>query len=130
MQQQNNNKMRKLIKSIVVLGILAGIMLFTCPEEEKHVDKLTQEIVASANDQKDEAESNIIEDIGNAIAGTLSEKVVHLYVKSQLKVEDYTLLNVGKMNYDGEKRVVTIGAFNHVFCLVKAYDLLDDIKAQ
>ena len=83
--------MRKLIKSIVVLGILAGIMLFTCPEEEKHVDK---------------------------------------YVKSQLKVEDYTLLNVGKMNYDGEKRVVTIGAFNHVFCLVKAYDLLDEIKAQ
>ena len=123
--------MRKLIKSIVVLGILAGIMFFTCPEEEKHVDKLTKEIVASANDvQKDDAESNIIEDIGNAIAGTLSEKVVHLYVKSQLKVEDYTLLNVGKMNYVGEKRVVTIGAFNHVFCLVKAYDLLDDIKAQ
>ena len=123
--------MRKLIKSIVVLGILAGIMFFTCPEEEKHVDKLTQEIVASVNDsQKDDAESNIIEDIGNAIAGTLSEKVVHLYVKSQLKVENYTLLNVGKMNYDGEKRVVTIGAFNHVFCLVKAYDLLDEIKAQ
>lgn len=122
--------MKKLFNSIVVLGILAGIMFFTCPEEEKHVDKLTKEIVASANDQKDDTESNIIEDIGNAIAGTLSEKVVHLYVKSQLKVENYTLLNVGKMNYDGEKRVVTIGAFNHVFCLVKAYDLLDEIKAQ
>lgn len=122
--------MKKLIRIIVVLAILAGIMFFTCPEEEKHVDKLTQKIVASTNDQKDDAESNIIEDIGNAIAGTLSEKVVHLYVKSQLKVEDYTLLNVGKMNYDGEKWVVTIGAFNHVFCLVKAYDLLDDIKAQ
>ena len=123
--------MRKLIKSIVVLGILAGIMLFTCPEEEKHVDKLTKEIVASANDsQKDNSESNIIEDIGNAIAGTLSEKVVHLYVKSQLKVENYYVLNVGKMYYDGDKRVVTIGAFNHVFCLVKAYDLMDEIKAQ
>ena len=123
--------MKKLIKTIIVLAILAGIMFFTCPEEEKHVDKLTQEIVASANDsQKDDAESNIIEDIGNAIAGTLSEKVVHLYVKSQLKVENYYVLNVGKMYYDGDKRVVTIGAFNHVFCLVKAYDMLDDIKAQ
>ena len=123
--------MRKLIKSIVVLGILAGIMLFTCPEEKKHVDKLTKEIVASANDsQKDNSESNIIEDIGNAIAGTLSEKVVHLYVKSQLKVDNYYVLNVGKMYYDGDKRVVTIGAFNHVFCLVKAYDLMDEIKAQ
>lgn len=121
--------MKKIIKSIIVIGILAGVMFFTCPEEEKHIDKLTQEIVASANDnQKDATESNIIEDIGNAIVGTLSEKVVHLYVKSQLKVENYTLLNVGKMYYDGEKRVVTIGAFNHVFCLVKAYDLLDEIK--
>jgi len=54
--------------------------------------------------------------------------VVQLYVKSQLKVENYYVLNVGKMYYDGEKRVVTIGAFNHVFCLVKAYDLLDEIK--
>lgn len=123
--------MKKLIKTIIVLAILAGIMFFTCPEEEKHVDKLTKEIVASANDsQKDDAESNIIEDLGNAIAGTLSEKVVHLYVKSQLKVENYYVLNVGKMYYDGDKRVVTIGAFNHVFCLVKAYDMLDDIKAQ
>lgn len=121
--------MRKLIKTILLLAIVAGIMYYTCPEEEKHVNKLTQEIVASANEsQKDDGETNIIEDLGNAIAGTISEKVVHLYVKNQLKVENHTLLNVGKMYYDGEKRVVTIGAFNHVFCLVKAYDLLDEIK--
>ena len=73
--------MRFLIKTIIVLGIIAGIMLLTCPEEQKHVDKLTQEIYRE-----------------------LSE-----------------------MYYDGEKRVVTIGAFNHVFCLVKAYDLMDEI---
>ena len=121
--------MRKLIKTILLLAIVAGIMYYICPEEEKHVNKLTQEIVASANEsQKDDGETNIIEDLGNAIAGTISEKVVHLYVKNQLKVENHTLLNVGKMYYDGEKRVVTIGAFNHVFCLVKAYDLLDEIK--
>ena len=123
--------MRRPIRTVLALAVVAGIMFFTCPEEEKHVDKLTQEIVASANDsQKDDTESNIIEDIGNAIAGTLSEKVVHLYVKSQLKVEKYSLVNVCRMYYDGEKRVVTVGAFNHVFCLVKAYDLLDEIKAQ
>ena len=120
--------MRKLIKSIVILGILAGIMLFTCPEEEKHVEKLTQEIVKSS--QEDNEDASILESIGNAIAGTISETVVKVYVKSQLKVENYYVLNVGKMYYDGDKRVVTIGAFNHVFCLVKAYDLLDEVKAQ
>ena len=78
--------------------------------------------------QNDDAESSLWEELGDAIVGTIGEKVVRIYVKNQLKVENYYVLNVGKMYYDGEKRVVTIGAFNHVFCLVKAYDLLDEIK--
>ena len=120
--------MKKLIKIILVLGVLAGIMLFTCPEEEKHVDKLTNEIVESAQENQNGEEAGLLEELGNAIFGTISEKVVRVYVKSQLEVEDYYLLNVGKMYYDGEKRVVTLGAFNHVFSMVKAYELLDEIK--
>ena len=118
--------MKNLIKTIIVLAILAGVMLFTCPEEEKHVEKLTQEIVNSS--QVDNEDAGILESIGNAIAGTISEAVVKVYVKSQLKVDNFYVLNVGKIYYEGEKRVVTIGAFNHVFCLVKAYDLLDEMN--
>ena len=121
--------MKKLVKIIIVLGIITGVMLFTCPEEGKHVEKLTQEIMSTVDDsQNDDAESSLLEELGGAIVGTISEKVVRIYVKSQLRVEDYKVLNVGKMYYNGEKRVVTIGAFNQVFCLVKAYDLLDEIK--
>ena len=119
--------MKKLIKSIIVLGIIAGVMLFTCPEEEKHVDKLTQEIVKISQDEQDD-DASLWEELGNALAGTIGEAVVRVYVKSQLRVEDYKVVNIGKMYYDGEKRVVTIGAFNHVFCLVKAYDLLDEME--
>ena len=119
--------MKKLVKIIIVLGVIAGVMLFTCTEEQKHVDKLTQEIVDSAQDEQND-DADILEELGNVIAGTISEAVVRIYVKSQLKVEDYKVLNIGKMYYDGEQRVVTIGAFNHVFCLVKAYDLLDEIQ--
>lgn len=121
--------MKKLIRTILVLAVVAGVMLFTCPEEEKHVDKLTQEILASANDsQNDDGESNLLSDLGEAIIGSISEKAVHLYVKNQLEVENHKVLNVGKMYYNGEKRVVTVGAFQHVFCLVKAYDMLDEIE--
>ena len=118
--------MRFLIKILIVLGIIAGVMLFTCPEEQKHVDKLTQEIVNSAQGEQNE-DAGILEELGNVLAGSISEAVARVYVKSQLKVEDYKVLNVGKMYYDGEKRVVTIGAFNHVFCLVRAYDLMDEV---
>ena len=121
--------MKKLIKTILVLAILAGVMLFTCPEEQKHVDKLTNEIVETVQKGQDnEDDSGLLEEIGKELVGTVSEAVVKVYVKSQLKVENYYVLNIGKMYYDGEKRMVTIGAFNHVFCMVKAYDLLDEIK--
>lgn len=119
--------MKKLIKCVIVLVILAGVMMFTCPEEERHIEKMTQEIVKSSQDNNEDA--GFLESIGNAITGTIGEAVVKVYVKSQLKVDNYYVLNVGKMYYDGEKRVVTIGAFNHVFCLVKAYDLLDEIES-
>ena len=118
--------MKALIKTLIVLVILAGVMLFTCPKEERHIEKMTQEILKSSQEKDEDA--GFLESIGNAITGTISEMVVKVYVKSQLKVENYYVLNVGKMYYDGEKRVVTIGAFNHVFCLVKAYDLLDEIE--
>ena len=120
--------MKKLIKIIIILAIIAGVMFFTCPEEQKHVDKLTKEIVETVQKGQDNDDSGLLEEIGKALVGTVSETVVKVYVKSQLKVENYYVLNVGKMYYDGEKRVVTIGAFNHVFCMVKAYDLLDEIK--
>ena len=118
--------MKALIKTLIVLVILAGVMLFTCPKEERHIEKMTQEILKSSQEKDEDA--GFLESIGNAITGTISEMVVKVYVKRQLKVENYYVLNVGKMYYDGEKRVVTIGAFNHVFCLVKAYDLLDEIE--
>ena len=118
--------MRALIKTLIVLVILGGVMLFTCPKEERHIEKMTQEILKSSQEKDEDA--GFLESIGNAITGTISEMVVKVYVKSQLKVENYYVLNVGKMYYDGEKRVVTIGAFNHVLCLVKAYDLLDEIE--
>lgn len=120
--------MRRLIRTIILLGILAGIMFFTCPEEEKHIDKLTQELVKAAQSNPSDGETNIIEDLGNAIVGTLGEKAIRLYVQNQLKVENHTILNLGKMKYEGEERVVTIGAFNHVFCLTKAYDMMEELE--
>lgn len=121
--------MKKLIKNIVVFTILAGVMIFTCPEREKHVDKLTQEIVELSKESlKNESDPNLLEEIGGAIVGTIGEKVVNLYVSSQLEVDNYALFSVGKMYYDGEKRMVTIGVFNHVFCIAKVYELRDEIK--
>lgn len=116
--------MKNLIKTILVLGIIAGIMLFTCPEKEKHVDKVTKEFVHMAQEDVGANSSNagIVEEIiGEAIGSSISESLIHLYVKNTLKVDDYKVVTVGKMTYEGDDRIVTIGAFGRVFSLLKLY---------
>lgn len=119
----------KLLIKVIIFALIACVMLFTCPEKEKHVDKLTQEIVElSKGSLKNESDPGLLEDIGSAIVGTIGEKVARLYVNSQLEVDNYALFSVGKMYYNGEKRMVTFGIFNHVFCIAKVYELRDEIK--
>ncbi len=120
--------MKKLIRTIFILAILAVAMMFTCPDREKHVEKISSEMVKSSHEHHDNEDTGVLQDIGNAILGTVNEKLAHAWVNSQLKVTEYKVINVGKMYYKGEERVVSVGAFNHVFCMVKAYDLLDEME--
>ena len=38
-------------------------------------------------------------------------------IESMITVDDYFVFNVGKVTYEGEDRVMSIGAFGHVFAL-------------
>lgn len=120
--------MKKLIKTILILAIIAVAMVFTCPDREKHVEKISSEMVKSSQEHHDNEDTGVLQDLGNAILGAVNEKLAHAWVNSQLKVTEYKVVNVGKMYYKGEDRTVSIGAFNHVFCLVKAYDLLEEME--
>jgi hypothetical protein len=119
--------MKKLIKTLLILAIIAVAMMFTRPEREKHVEKLTSEIVKSSQEKHDNEDTGILQDLGNALLGAVSEKLTRVWVNSQLEVTDYKVINVGRMYYKGSERVVTIGAFKHVFCPVEAYDLLEEM---
>ena len=117
--------MKRIIKTILILAIIAGIMLFTCLDEEKHVDKVTKELIHQAQNEvgANAEDSDTVEDfLGDLIGGKVSEKLVRLYVENQLGVDEYAVANVGKMSYKGEEHIVSIGAFNHVFSLMKFND--------
>ena len=122
--------MKKFYISLIVLAIIVGVMLFTKPGGEKHVEKVSTELAQYVHESLNkEDEAGLLESIiGNTIVGAISDNLVQLYVKNQLKVEDYAVLNVGPLKYNGEEHVVSIGAFNHVFSLVKTYKMRGDIK--
>ena len=121
--------MKKLFRILIVFGVIIGIMLITCPDEEKHINKVTKEIVQSARNAAEGDKTGIISGIlDNPIVGSIGESAVKFYLNDKHKVSDYGLLNVGKMTINGEEAVVSIGLFNHVFATSKVDELINNIS--
>lgn len=99
--------MKKLIKTFLILVILAGVMYITVPSPDSHremaKDKLTERI--------NKENTNAVEALG--------EKIFMNLVMTQLDVDDYIVCNIGHVTYDGEKHYISIGMFNHVFLIDK-----------
>lgn len=119
--------MKRSVIALIIIGVLVGAMVLTCPDEEKHVEKVSKEIVQSASDAVKDADMGIISGIINSAVGSIGEDIASIYVKGNLKVDDYVLFSLGKMNIEGEEQVVSVGLFNHVFSTGKAYKVLGEI---
>lgn len=113
--------MKRFFRILIVLAAVVAVMLFTCPDKEKHVEKVSNDVALYLQENVAESdETGMLESVvGNAIAGSISDNLVYLYIKNQLKVADYVVLNVGKIKYKGKEQVVSVGLFNHVFSFVK-----------
>lgn len=99
--------MKTILRTIIVLVILAVVMFATVPTSDSHremaKDKLTERI--------NKESTNAVEALG--------EKILMNLVMTQLDVDDYIVCNIGHVTYDGEKHYISIGMFNHVFLIDK-----------
>ena len=50
-----------------------------------------------------------------AFASTLCSALSEFIIKNKLSVENHFLFSVGKINLDGESKVVSVDVLNHVF---------------
>lgn len=117
----------------IILIIIAGIMLFTCPKAAQHEEKMSELLSAvwhdKCNDMTKDA-SETVSWLGNALGGILGESLIPGIVKSNLDVKDYLLLSLGFWNNNDERHLVTIGAFNHVFCLASKDRIASELKTE
>ena len=110
---------------LAILIILAIVMFFTRPSNEKHKQAIAdlivkasaqggldskaivcwdfegknEELLKQAKENPEEARKKVAEEIGKT-----------------LKVKDFYLCNVGTVTYNGKEQNVSLGMFGHVFC--------------
>lgn len=114
----------------LILAILFATMVFTCPSRQDHEAAIQEVTKAWVDDKVDENLSGItgmggvfgdlINKAIREITGIGTDKVITRF----LDVKNYVICSVGRMTVgDNEEKIVSLGAFGHVFTFGK-----DDIE--
>lgn len=121
--------MKKLFVILLVLGTIAAALFFTCPTEEKHVNRVVQEIGRIArNNMKDDSEASMLLGYIESAVIESNEELAKTLIQNHFEVDDYCLIGIGKLTYKHQEAPITIGVFNRVFYLKRADPLLETIQ--
>lgn len=99
---------------IIALLSIVGIalaMVLSCPKKEQHLEAITEMVLSLSSEQADPELVILGRMLGNPITTGL--------IRAYVTVDDYLLISVGRIDYDGKRTVVSVGAFGHVFTASK-----------
>ena len=108
------------MKKILVLFLFVGIALvavITCPQKDAHKDALMKLVnVALDTELYDKAKTE--EEMGFAMLGSvIGSGIAEIILDKKLLVDNYFVCSAGRIIFDGEEKIVSIGFLNHVFTM-------------
>ena len=102
-------------KILLIVAMIIGVSVVTCPKKEDHKEKLMEEVNTLLDSEltkkMDTDEAKALAILGSAFGSS----VVSYMMDGRLSVDNYFVCSVGKLTFDGETTIVSVGAFNHIF---------------
>lgn len=95
--------------AILVLSLVFVTMILTCPKKAQHVEVLSDRIAYVISDRLGDVDDRNM--FSAAVMRSLSGRILEPF----LVVDDYIVVSVGRMKHEGRMRVVSVGAFGHIF---------------
>ena len=104
----------------ITLILIAVIILFavTTPDKYAHKEAINSEVSSAVT-------SSLVGKVGSwAVLGNIVvSKIVDLTLDSNIDVDNYLVFSLAKAELEGKKRVLSVGALNHVWVLFEKRDL-------
>lgn len=108
------------MKKILVLFLFVGIGLVavvTCPQKDAHTDALMK-LVNVALDSELSRHAETKEEMGLAMLGSfIGSGIAEFVIDKKLLVDNYFVCSIGRIVFEGEEKIVSVGCFNHVFTM-------------
>jgi len=115
--------MNKIFITLSLAAVVATLSL-TCPEKSDH----SEELIKGANrffdrgvksiGEKNIIDSSILNEASSFIESVFGSKIVSAVINNKLTVDNYILFNIGRMEWKGENKTVSIGILNKVYPLI------------
>lgn len=108
--------MKKIITVLIVLLVIGGIAVITCPDKQDHKDAIMAVVNETIGDELGASDQEDEDFLG--ILGGLASIGTHVsgwYLDSNLTVKNYFVFSTGVLKYGQESEVVSVGVFGHVF---------------
>lgn len=107
------SKNKFFITIIVLLVAIIGLSA-TCPDERDHKEKI-KSVFSSAINKKIGTSDNLL-DLGLKSLGKMALKEgADFAISHMVEVEDYYIVSIGRIEFDGKEQIVSVGAVNHIF---------------
>ena len=116
-KQRRGCGMRSLV-TLLIFVILAGVMVFTCPDRQAHQAVIKQEFNAAMS-EKMGTSNGIIESVIQMGSKYMMGMAAESALNELFTVDNYFVCSVGRMEYDGREHVTSIGVLNHIFTVNK-----------
>ena len=105
--------MKKFLLFVLILMIVAGVCVVTCPDKASHREALKDVLNTAITEELSSSDDS---DAGFVMFGSMIVTGIGgLMIDNMLKVDNHFVCSIGTMTYDGETRVVSVGIMNHVF---------------
>ncbi len=118
--------MKGFFYSLAFLFAFSLACVMTCPDKDTHSEALMNLFNVALNSELSDITTKENEDwvmLGSALGSGIAEYVIN----QKLMVDNYFVCSIGRFNYEGEERIVSVGVLNHIFTKSEE-ELLDELK--
>ncbi|MGL4993052.1 MAG: hypothetical protein ACRC6R_02795 [Bacteroidales bacterium] len=124
--------MKRVFITLALATIVATLSL-TCPEKSTHSEELIKGVNRFLNRgveriaEKNIIENSILNEASSIFESMLGSKIATAVINNKLRVDNYFLFNLGRMEWKGESKTVSIGILNKVYPLINE-ETFEDIE--
>ena len=117
--------MRNFLLFTLIIVFISGFCVISCPDKEAHSEAIMENINKLIDEEATKDVTNDTEKALALLASSLVSGISNLVIDSILTVDNYFLFSIGRVTFEGDSRIVSIGMLNHVFT-----DINDNLKKE